>query len=351
MAGRPQDVHLFLYKLSKRYRDTAPQMAAGVAELLKEGPTRASPLRRQAEHAVPVDLDSKLHLLRVEHAAELEVDPIFSDAVRSQLETLVAERQAGERLREAGLDPTRSALFTGPPGVGKTLAAKWLAVQLGKPLLVLDLSAVMSSFLGRTGGNVRQVLDYAKTQDCVLLLDELDAIAKRRDDRTEIGELKRLVTVLLQEIDDWPSTGLLLAATNHPDLLDPAVWRRFDMVVEFGLPTADQVAEAVHQFVGDAMPHDAPWQHALGIVLQGKSFSDIYRSIIAARRAAAVSGEPLDHRLRGIVRQHAEGLRKADRIDLARILTQSDVVSQRDAHELTGISRDTIRKAVRHHDE
>ena len=76
----------------------------------------------------------------------------------------------------------------------------------------------MSSFLGRTGGNLRLVLDYAKGQDCILLLDELDAIAKRRDDATEVGELKRLVTVLLQEIDDWPATGLLLAATNHPDV-------------------------------------------------------------------------------------------------------------------------------------
>jgi hypothetical protein len=111
--------------------------------------------------------------------------------------------------------------------LGDTLAARVLARTLGRPLLILDLAAVMSSFLGRTGGNLRHVLDYAKSIECVLLLDELDAIAKRRDDAGEIGELKRLVTVLIQEIDDWPSSGLLVAATNHPELLDPAIWRRF----------------------------------------------------------------------------------------------------------------------------
>src|SRR5690606_32775240 len=105
-----------------------------------------------------------------------------------------------------------------------------------RPLLILDLASVMSSYLGRTGTNLRHVLDYAKSLDCVLLLDELDAIAKRRDDRGEIGELKRLVTVLLQQIDDWPPKSLLIAATNHADLLDPALWRRFDVTLEFPIP-------------------------------------------------------------------------------------------------------------------
>ncbi|NJN36652.1 MAG: glutamate-5-semialdehyde dehydrogenase [Nitrospiraceae bacterium] len=116
---------------------------------------------------------------------------MFASDVQSALDALVSERREEIVLREAGLEPVRSAIFTGPPGVGKTLAARWVARALGRPLLILDLSAVMSSYLGRTGSNLRHVLDYAKSIDCVLLLDELDAIAKRRDDRGEIGELKR----------------------------------------------------------------------------------------------------------------------------------------------------------------
>src|ERR1700733_11402427 len=149
------------------------------------------------------------------------------------------------KFADADLHPTKSALFVGPPGVGKTLAARWIAKKLNRPLIVLDLSAVMSSFLGRTGNNVRNVLDYAKGVECIFLLDEFDAIAKRRDDAVEVGELKRLVTVLLQEIDEWPSSGILIAATNHPELLDPAVWRRFDLIVKFPMPAEDQLTEAV----------------------------------------------------------------------------------------------------------
>lgn len=134
--------------------------------------------------------------------------------------------------------------------MGKTLTARWLAAKLEVLLYVLDLTAVMSSLLGRSGNNLRTALDFAKRSPCVLLLDEIDAIAKRRSDDTDIGELKRLVTVILQEVDEWPATGLLLAATNHPELIDPALWRRFDLVVEFKMPDIAAIRVAVKQFLG-----------------------------------------------------------------------------------------------------
>ena len=110
-------------------------------------------------------------------------------------------------------------------------------------MLTLDLATVMSSYLGKTGNNIKAVLNYASSFPCVLLLDEFDAIAKKRDDETDVGELKRLVTVLLQSIDDWPVSSILIAATNHGDLLDPAIWRRFDSIVEFDYPDAELVKE------------------------------------------------------------------------------------------------------------
>ena len=268
LAGRPQDVQTYIRRLARRYQTELPAVAAQLAELLQGAPTRQSPLRREAAAPVPVDLESRLQLLRIEETPALEVEPIWEASVKRALDQILSERQHNEELFKQGLSPTRSIIFTGPPGVGKTLAARWIARELHRPLLTLDLSAVMSSFLGRTGANVRHVLDYAKSVEGVLLLDELDSIAKRRDDATDVGELKRLVTVLLQEIDDWPATGLLLAATNHAALLDPAVWRRFEMRVEFPMPAAAAVRQAIETFLGSGKAPTA-WKDVLAVTLRG----------------------------------------------------------------------------------
>lgn len=341
LSGRPQDVQLALHRASKRYREVAPNLADGVNALLRAVPSQASPLRRQAEVPLPVDVDSRLHLMRVEERPALDHELILHKDIESQLSRLVKERQNPEALQRAGLLPARTTIFTGPPGVGKTMAARWLARELGKPLLILDLAAVMSSFLGRTGTNLRHVLDYAKDLDCVLLLDELDAIAKRRDDKGEIGELKRLVTVLLQQIDDWPATSLLIAATNHSDLLDPAVWRRFETMVAFPLPDAAGITKLVSVLLQPHASNAASWARVLGIALQGRSYSDVERDVLTARRAAVVMEKSLDEELEALVR--AEKRSKPDRIKLATALVEQNLVSQRRAQELTGISRDTIR--------
>src|SRR3984893_12035881 len=267
LAGRPQDVQAYIRRLARRYQGELPTVAAQLTELLREAPTRQSPLRREAAAPVPVDLESRLQLLRIEDKPTLEVEPIWETGVKRALDQILSERRRDAELFKQGLLPTRSIIFTGPPGVGKTLAARWIARELHRPLLTLDLSAVMSSFLGRTGANVRHVLDYAKSVTGVLLLDELDSIAKRRDDVTDVGELKRLVTVLLQEIDDWPPSGLLIAATNHSNLLDPAVWRRFEMRVDFPMPTDDSVRRAIELFFGASKPTGA-WNDVLAVALR-----------------------------------------------------------------------------------
>ncbi|WP_446039453.1 AAA family ATPase [Streptomyces sp. SID1121] len=264
--------------------------------------------------------------------------------MKAEVEQLRDEHQAPERLARSGLTPSRTGLFTGPPGVGKTLAARWLASELELPLLVLDLSSVMSSYLGRTGGNIRKVLDYAKSSPSVLLLDELDTVAKRRDDAAEVGELKRLVTVLLQEIDDWPSTSLLLAATNHGDLLDPAVWRRFDVVIDFPLPGRIELEEALRHYCGSETPEGLGF---LVRVLAGSSFADAERFVMAGRRRAALNGERLFDVLLQLGRERLRHLDQVERLHIALDLVHHGDLSQRRASELTGVSRDTIRRRQR----
>ncbi|KDP95298.1 hypothetical protein ER13_04005 [Brevundimonas sp. EAKA] len=343
LGEKPQDVQLFLSRAARRYRGDDQRVADQLSALLKTAGSRSSVLRREAGIPVPVDSDSRLHLLRTEPPSSEAAAPLLVGEVEAQIKGLIHERKNLGRLSAAGLEPTRSVLFVGPPGVGKTMSARWIASQLGLPLLILDLSAVMSSFLGRTGNNVRAVLDYAKRQSCVLLLDELDAIAKRRDDATEIGELKRLVTVLLQEIDEWPASGLLVAATNHPELLDPAVWRRFDMLVRFPPPTQGEIGNAVRTFLGGHAVGDE-WVDVLAVVLGHGSYSEIEKRIIAIRRAAALSDKPLEAELRKFLSSRIGELDHTEKLALADKLAAIPTISQRTAADITGVSRDTIRR-------
>ena len=226
------------------------------------------------------------------------------------------------------------------------MAARWIAASLGLPLLLLDLSAVMSSLLGQTGVNLRHALDYAKSQDCVLLLDELDSVGKRRDDDADVGELKRLVNVLLQQLDDWPTlSGLLLGATNHPELLDPAIWRRFETTVEFPLPDWAARAEAVNRFTfGSLAPNT---KSALARAFDGLSYSEIESALQRALRASTLGYGSLEECAADACAEHIRRLKPSERRGLAVTLVGDLGLSQRRAHRLTGVSRDTIRKAVR----
>jgi len=346
LQGKQKDVQVFVRRLAKRYEQIAPELSHDLASLLRQAQAapEASPVLRRGAvvESMPVDVDSRLSLARVENPVHLEQEPNWSPEVRLKLNELVFERQHEVELLRENLSASRTALFTGPPGVGKTLAARWVAQQLERPLVTLDLSAVMSSFLGRTGNNVRNVLDYAKGVSCVFLLDEFDAIAKRRDDSVEVGELKRLVTVLLQEIDNWPASGLLIAATNHDELLDPAVWRRFELVIRFPMPGAADVRRAVQTYLGDAGTSEH-WLRVLTQVFAGSSYADVERELRRIRRQAVIQKEPLEARLRALVAERVQALKRGERARLALALVEAGL-SQREAHDWTGVSRDTIRK-------
>lgn len=349
LSDNKSDVIAYIRKISRKIAKFDQPSAERLLELVQDpNPSRNAILRGDPLEKLPVDIDSRLQLARLETNVFIDFEPIWQEPVKSRLEQIIEERAKFNELAIANLNPTRSLLFTGVPGIGKSLAAKWLAKSLKLPLLTVDLAAVMSSFLGRTGNNLRNVLDYAKSIDCVLFLDELDALAKRRDDATEVGELKRLVTVLLQEIDSWPAHGLMLAATNHPDLLDPAIWRRFDMVIEFPLPDVRSIKLALDSWIDDSYKVDDGLLEALPVVLLGTSFSDINRIVAQLKRQEIVSGIPISEGLTNEIKNRIEALTKSEKIHLAQNLLNAGQ-SQRYVNSLTGLSRDTIRKHCEPH--
>lgn len=290
---------------------------------------------------IPVDLDSRLELVWHD-TDEITIEPFWVENVKNELDSIVEERKREQDLIKAGLFPTKTILLVGPPGVGKTLSAKWIAAKLNRPLLVLDLAAVMSSYLGKTGNNIRAVLEYAKKRQSVLLLDEFDAIAKKRDDSNEVGELKRLVTVLLQAVDSWPSDGILLAATNHPELLDSAIWRRFDKIINFPKPNASQQESYISKLLDLPAFEKQHYLFLLSSIYQDLSYAEIEKNLNSIQREVVMENITLKEGLDRHIARRVKDLDSESRLSFARLLNDKGC-SQRKIQELTGCSRDTLR--------
>lgn len=190
---------------------------------------------------VPKDKERNLPLLQINEPVRRIEDAVLSDENTSLLNELLQEHHRAEALRSHGLYPADRLLFCGPPGCGKTLTAEVLASELGLPLAIVRIDSVVSSLLGETASNLRQVFDFIATTPMVVLFDEFDALAKERADTAEHGELKRVVNAFLQMLDAYEGRSILVAATNHERILDAAIWRRFDEVLVFESPNLEQL--------------------------------------------------------------------------------------------------------------
>lgn len=198
------------------------------------------PLKQIANNGLkllPKDRRSGEELIILEESSVDSTKIVFNRETEAKIVRVLDEHRKRQQLAKYGYLPKTKLLFWGLPGCGKTFSAKYLAYELGLPIGVLRLSAVISSFVGDTASHLQRVFNLAKTTPMVLLLDEVDAVGKNRDDPNDVGELKRVVNSLLQAMDSFDSSkSIIIAASNHQYLLDPALWRRFDDLIEFPLP-------------------------------------------------------------------------------------------------------------------
>lgn len=353
VGGGPEKSRVHLLRRARELLPSDPALAHALREAASQPRMSApepSPVRRAAPAWAsgerPEDQDSQLDLLRIEAQPVLTHEPIYDAAIGASLRALVLEYQQSSLLLKEGLHPTRSLLLAGPPGVGKTLAARWLAVQMGVPLFVLDLGAVMSRFLGATGVNLKKAFAYARHSPGILLLDELDAVAKRRDDSSDVGELKRLVTVMLQELDEWPEGRLVIGATNHPQLLDPAVFRRFEVRLDLLVPNEEVLASLVETLypAGTAVPK--LWLEVLPSLLAGTSHNEMLRTLTRMRRSKAMNPDLSDEEiLRPIAEEYAVSMSTDARRRVSLSLAEGSSLSDRFLASTFKVSRDTLRRA------
>lgn len=224
----------------------------------------------------PTPKDNKISALVDETSPKLRFsDLILPSSVKESLQELIEEQSRVELLRSYSLEPRNRVLLIGPPGNGKTSLAEAVAESMMVPLLVVRYEGIIGSYLGETASRLKKVIEFAATRRCVLLFDEFETLGKERGDTHETGEIKRVVSSLLMQIDSLPSHVIVMAATNHSELLDTAVWRRFQLRLEVPQPTRAQIQE---WFIAFEQKHNIELQYAyetLAKKLYGSNFSEI----------------------------------------------------------------------------
>ncbi|WP_151723433.1 AAA family ATPase [Acinetobacter junii] len=205
-------------------------------------------------NSLPIDGESRLSLGDETHPILENNLVIFNLYIQNQIDEFLSFIDKSSVLENEGVGIAPSMLIYGPPGCGKTVLANHIAAKLDLPLITARCDSLISSYLGSTSKNLRSLFEHVASRPCVFFLDEFDALAKARDDQHELGELKRVVVSLLQNIDSLPTSTVLLAATNHHELLDPAVWRRFAYRIQIPLPDKLLREELITKFLGKYSP-------------------------------------------------------------------------------------------------
>ena len=241
----------------------------------------------------PVDTESRMDIVEVTTPQIIPEHVVLDQYSSALIRNFIDSYTHRDLLFQSGLEVSNTLLLYGPPGCGKTTVAQCIASITGLPLVTARLDGLVSSLLGSTAKNIRKIFDYASKRECILFLDEFDVIAKLRNDKNELGELKRVVNSLLQNIDGFNNDSILIAATNHHELLDPAIWRRFSTIVALEKPQRSEIVRYLKIFLANNSTNfisvEKKNEQIVG-ALEGLSYSDIRTIIINALKAVVLSG-------------------------------------------------------------
>ncbi len=216
-------------------------------------------------------------LLDVSYPKTRLSDMILDDGISGKLKRTIKEQRFFSKLKEHGLSPRRKLLLVGPPGTGKTMTAGALAGELGIPLFLVRLDSLITKYMGETAAKLRQVFDSIANVRGIYFFDEFDAIGSQRGNLNDVGEIRRVLNSFLQMIEQDSSNSVIIAATNHPDILDYALFRRFDDVIQYGMPNQEQIVLMLKARLAGFQPNRFPWSKVAGHAL-GLSYAEISRS-------------------------------------------------------------------------
>ncbi len=281
--------------ISKLEQDNEERAAGKFSKLLiAQNEATLSAMGIKKDVAVPVDSESRTVLADVVYLDENKIDVILSNENKDNLNTFILSYKSADRLNLMGIGVSNTLLLYGPPGCGKTQCAYLIARELNLPLVIARLDSLISSYLGTTAKNIRALFEFAQRMPCVLFLDEFDAIAKARDDSNELGELKRVVNSLLQNVDAMSNDSLLIAATNHDKLLDSAVWRRFEYKLKIELPDTNAIVEMIDLFTRTAHNLNIKEKVELATAFKGLSGADVEEILVKAMRKAVIQDRKVE---------------------------------------------------------
>ena len=291
----------------------------------------------------PRDKDSMLELYEVVRPDIALAEVVLPNNQKNLIEQILQENEKNEKLIQHRLPPANRLLLCGPPGCGKTMTANAIAHELGLPMAYVRLDGLISSYLGQTSVNLRKVFDSVKGKRIVLFLDEFDAIAKKRDDENEMGELKRVVTALLQNFDNMPPNVFLIAATNHEHLLDPAIWRRFNYIINLSYPDDEQRAELIQRWLNDYNVESSLKLELLTAITSERSTAQLKELVMAAAKRYVTTENPItmDDMVELLIQQLTNNANSADVVQAASALHDKGV-SIRALAKALGMKHNTL---------